>query len=67
VTSNQLSGITAEVNAICEGTGVVCRYEYDRKKHKFQWNFYRRGTFVGGTARESEVRAKAKRLVQTRG
>lgn len=67
MTAAQLNAVTAQANAICEGTGVFCKYEFDRKTHVFRWNFYRRGTFVGGTSREAEVCSKAKRLVQTRG
>jgi len=55
--------VTAQANTIGESSGVVCRYEWDRKKGVFRWNYYRRGRFVGGTSTMTKVIPMMTRLV----
>lgn len=58
-----VSHITAQANSIGKEYGVVCGYEWDRKKKCFRWNYYRHGHFVRGTARMDDVIPVMNRLV----
>lgn len=66
MTSLEISTVTGAANLIGKPFGVECRYEWDRKKQRFQWNFYRRGRFIGGTAKQDEVVKKMDRYVETK-
>lgn len=55
--------VTAQANTIGKEYGVVCRYEWDRKKKCFRWNYYRHGHFVGGTSKLEKVIPMMTRLV----
>ena len=58
-----VSAMERRANLICSGSGVECRYEWDRLKAEFRWRFYRGGRFVASTVVSEKVSRIAERLV----
>lgn len=66
MTSLEISTVTNLANDIGKPSGVQCRYEWDRKKQRFQWNYYRNGRYIGGTANPKQVVEKMDRYTTTK-
>jgi hypothetical protein len=47
--------------AIGKPVGLTCRYEYDGRKQKFMYRFYRCGHYVGAVSDPKRVVAKMER------
>lgn len=49
------AAIAAQANMLGDPFRVQCKYEWDGPKRRFVWKFYRRGRFIGSTARQDQV------------
>jgi hypothetical protein len=63
VTPSQIAHVTNLANQSARGTGVTVKYEWDRKKQRFQWNYYRRGIYIGCTVKLEQVVEKMDRYI----
>ena len=59
----EINLLTRQANAMAEKSGVVCRYEWSRRKTRFQWSFYRHGHYLGSTSTSSTVINKMSKYV----
>lgn len=66
MTSLEIDHLTNLANQVGRPFNVKCKYEWDRKKQRFQWNYYRHGRFIGGTANPKEVVARMDRYTTTK-
>lgn len=48
-------------NAIGQPVGLTCRYEWDSRKQKFTYRFFRHGRYIGAVSDPKRVVAKMER------
>lgn len=48
----------ATANAIGSDKGLHCRYSWNVIKRRFEWQYFRRGAYLGATADPSKVLKK---------
>ena len=56
--------VTSQANAIGKDGDVVCRYEWDKVKRTFRWNYYRGDSLIKGVSTAEKVISTMVRLVQ---
>jgi hypothetical protein len=53
-------------NHIGQPVGLSCRYEWDSRKQKFTYRFFRRGRYIGAVSDPKRVVAKMERYASTK-
>lgn len=66
MTTDEICLLTRQANAIGKDVGVVCKYEWSRRLTRFQWSYYRRGTFIGSTATREKVIPQMEKYVEAK-
>lgn len=55
--------LAVSASAIGRDRGLTCRYKWNDVKRRFEWQFFRRGTYLCATADPSKVIKKMESLL----
>lgn len=60
----EINLLTRQANAMAEGSGVTCSYEWTSSRGGFKWVFRRRGVYLGRTSVKESVLVRMAKYVK---